>query len=266
MLRRANHRTTLPKTRTKIPRGETCCKFVCLRGSVAAIATISAIINKINEISGSIASSCRGTERDHLCNRAQYRRWSQRVERDREKHFRCRSGGAEYVSRSALPESSQILSASSRAPHLPPRAARIELQRQMPQGRFPCASSHPPSVCRRYPSEPHQRPSQLPRTEMTLGTGGVTARTNRHPRDGWWKERSQSFKETAQTILVSAHGCMVCLAAAVMRAEPGSIVNAESVEGTPGEAALRERKKDPEGKERCRHPARAERNLIASAL
>ena len=26
--RRANHRTTLPKTRTKIPRGETCCKYV----------------------------------------------------------------------------------------------------------------------------------------------------------------------------------------------------------------------------------------------
>ena len=186
MLRRANHRTTLPKTRTKIPRGETCCKFVCLRGSVAAIATLSAIINKINEISGSIASAVEeqnGTTSAIGRSIADGARGSSEIARSISgvaQAAQSTSLGAHELKKATVKlqkmsaELTDLVGQFSRAPHLPPRAARIELQRQVPQGRFPCASSHPPGVCRRYLSEPHQRPSQLPRTEMTLGTGGVT--------------------------------------------------------------------------------------------
>ena len=61
------------------------------------------------------------------------------------------------------------------------------------------------------------------------------------------KSGGQSFEEAAQTILVSAHGCMVRLAATVARAQPISIVNAKTAEEMPCEVAFAG-KKDAEGK------------------
>lgn len=61
------------------------------------------------------------------------------------------------------------------------------------------------------------------------------------------KSGSQPFDETAQTVLVSAHGCMVRLSATVVRAQPILIVNAKTAEEMPCEVAF-VGKKDAEGK------------------
>jgi hypothetical protein len=61
------------------------------------------------------------------------------------------------------------------------------------------------------------------------------------------KSGNQNFEEAAQTVLVSAHGCMVHLAATVVRAQPISIVNAKTAEEMPCEVAFAGRK-DAEGK------------------
>ena len=61
------------------------------------------------------------------------------------------------------------------------------------------------------------------------------------------KSGSQSFEEATQTVLVSAHGCMVHLAATVVRAQPISIVNTKTAEEMPCEVAFAGRK-DAEGR------------------
>jgi hypothetical protein len=61
------------------------------------------------------------------------------------------------------------------------------------------------------------------------------------------KSGSHSFEEATQTVLVSAHGCMVHLAATVVRAQPISIINTKTAEEMPCEVAFAGRK-DAEGK------------------
>jgi hypothetical protein len=61
------------------------------------------------------------------------------------------------------------------------------------------------------------------------------------------KNGSESFEEATQTVLVSAHGCMVRLAATVVRAQVISIVNTKTAEEMPCEVAFAG-KKDADGK------------------
>jgi PilZ domain-containing protein len=98
---------------------------------------------------------------------------------------------------------------------------------------------------------------QAPETlSSTVGPGGTNSAERRRrsqrvqiaiPVLVRGKSGSQPFDETAQTILVSAHGCMVRLSATVVRAQPILIVNAKTAEEMPCEVAF-VGKKDAEGK------------------